>query len=107
MAKWQHSATDVAQRTVLEILMEMERFKYRAGEEDLGAGALVPDVARAFDRVSLPVVWGWATHFSFPEKIVGSLWVFLSRPLTAVLSGSEWSCLLLQIVLQDASSEVT
>ena len=45
MAKWQQryridwDATDGrnggAQRTVLEMLMEMERFKYRAGEVDL------------------------------------------------------------------------
>ena len=50
VAKWQlehraaWDATDGgnggAQRTVCEILMEMERFKYRAGEKDLGAVAL-------------------------------------------------------------------
>ena len=37
-----------AQRTVWEILMEMERFKYRAGEGDVGAVALVLDLAKAF-----------------------------------------------------------
>ena len=68
MAKWQQkyrvdwNAIDGrnggAQRTVWEILMEMESFKYRAGEEDLGAVALVLDLAKAFERVSLPVVWG-------------------------------------------------
>ena len=50
-------------------MMEMERFKYRAGE-DLGAVALVLDLAKAFERVSLPVVWAWATLFSFPRKIL-------------------------------------
>ena len=35
----------------------MERCKYRAGEEDLAAVALVLDLAKAFERVSLPVVW--------------------------------------------------
>ena len=50
--------------------MEMERFKCRAGEEDLGALALVLDMAKALERVSLPVVWAWATHFSFPKKIL-------------------------------------
>ena len=41
----------------------------RAGE-DLGAVALVLDLAKAFGRVSLPVVWAWATHFSCPRKIL-------------------------------------
>ena len=57
VAKWQQKyrvdwdATDGrnggAQRTLREVLMEMERFKHRAGEEDQG--------------------WAWATHFSFPR----------------------------------------
>ena len=46
-----------AQRAVLGILLEMERIKYRAGEEDLEAVALVLDLAKAFEQVSLPVVW--------------------------------------------------
>ena len=80
MAKWQQKycvdwdATDGrnggAHQTVWEVLMEMERFKYRARKEDLGAVALVLDLAEAFERVSLPVVWAWATHFSFPRKIL-------------------------------------
>ena len=37
--------------------MEMEWFEYRAGEEDLGAVVLVMDLAKAFDQVSLKVVW--------------------------------------------------
>ena len=59
-----------AQHTVWDMLKEMERFKYRACEEDLGAVALVLDLANAFERVSLPVVWVWVTHFSFPRKIL-------------------------------------
>ena len=65
VAKWQQKcrvdwdATDGrnggAQRTAWEVLMEMERFKYRAGEEDLGTVALVLDLAKAFERVILPV----------------------------------------------------
>ena len=62
-----------AQRTVWRILSEMERFKYRAGEEQ-GAVALVLDLAMAFTRVSLSVVWAWATHFSFPRKILRVRW---------------------------------
>ena len=58
-----------AQRTVWEILLEMERFNGKA-KEDQGALALALDLAKAFERVSLPVVWAWTTHFSFPRKIL-------------------------------------
>ena len=50
--------------------MEMERFKYRVGEEDVEAMALVLDLANAFEPVSLLVVEAWATHFSFTRKIL-------------------------------------
>ena len=38
--------------------------------EDRGAVALVLDLSKAFERVSLPVVWAWATHFCFPRKFL-------------------------------------
>ena len=132
VVKWQQKyrddwdATDGrnggAQRTVWEILLEVERFKCSAGEEDLGAVALVLDLAKAFERFSLPVVWAWATHFSFARKILRVLCGYfehqrrarfegcVAEPLqtiTAILPGSTWSCLLLRIVLQDALSEAT
>ena len=119
VAKWQQeyrvewAATDGgnrgAQQTVWEVLMEMERLNGRA-------------LAKAFERVSLPVVWAWATHFCFPQKILRVLCDYFehqrraqfegcaAEPLTftaAILPGSQWSCLLLRIVLQDALSEVT
>ena len=58
------------QRKVWGVLMEMERLNGRAKAEDQGAVALVLDPAKAFERVSLPVVWAWATHFSFPRKML-------------------------------------
>ena len=80
VAKWQQKyrvgwdATDGrnggAKQTVWENLMEMERFSGNAKGEDQGTVALVLDPAKAFERVSLPVVWVWATHFSFPRKIL-------------------------------------
>ena len=128
MAKWQQKyrvdwdAADGrhggAQRTVWEVLMETERFYGKAKEEDQGAVALVLDLAKAFE----PVVCAWATHFSFPRRILRVLCVYFehqrcvqfegcaAEPLTtitAILPGSKWSCLLLRIVLQDALSEVT
>ena len=111
--------TEEFNKTVWEILMEMERFNGKAKEEDQGAAALVLDLAKAFKRVSLPVVWAWATHFSFLRRILRVLCGYFEhqqvegcvadplRTVTAILPGSKWSCLLPRIVLQDALSEVT
>ena len=82
--------------------------------------SLVMDLAKAFERVSFLVVWAWATHFSFPEDFAGALRFFRAPEEGAVrrmcgrtvanhrgiLPGSEWSCLILRILLQDALSEV-
>ena len=59
-----------AQQTVWEILLEMGRFNGKAKEEDQGALALALDLAMAFKRVSLLVVWAWATPFGFPRRIL-------------------------------------
>ena len=48
--------------------MEMEKFKHQAEEKDQGAIALVLDLAKAFRRVSLPVVWAWATSSASQER---------------------------------------
>ena len=131
MAKWQQpcrvdwDAADGrnggAQQTVWEVLLEMERFDGKAKAEDQGAVALVLNLAKPFERVSLPVVWVWATHFSFSRKISQVFCGYFEhqrrvrfegcaaeplRTITAILPGSKWSCLLLRIVLQDALSEV-
>ena len=84
--------------------MEMERFDGKAKEEDVGAVALVLDLAEAFERVSLLLVCAWATHFCFPRKILRVLCGYFEQfegcaaePLTtipAILPGSKWSCLL-------------
>ena len=99
--------------------MEMERFNGKATEE--GALALVLDLAQAFERVTLPVVWAWATHLSFPRNILRVFVGYfehqrrvqlegcvaeLLQTITAILLRSKWSCLLLRIVLQDALSEL-
>ena len=97
--------------------MEMERFSGRAKAEDQ-----VLDLAKAFERVSLPVVWAWATYFSFPRKILRVLCGYFEHQrrvqfegcaadplttITAILPGSKCWYSLLRIVLQDALSEVT
>ena len=104
-----------AQQTVWEILMEMESFDGKAKEGEQRAVALVLDLAKAFERVSLPVVWAWATHISFPRKIFRVLSGYIEhwrrlqfegcvaeplKTITAILPGSKWSCLLLRILLQ-------
>ena len=91
----------------------METFKYRAGEEDLGAVALVLDSLWcgpgrrifSFPRNILQVLCGYFEHqrrFQFEGCVAEPL-----QTITAFLPGSKWSCLLLRIVLQDALSEVT
>ena len=70
--------------------LEMERFDYKACEVDQGAITLVLDLAKAF------LGCGDARQFS---QMRGG-------PITAILSGSTWSCLPLRIVLQDALSKV-
>ena len=57
------------QRTVWEMLMAMVRINGKAKEEAQGAVAFVLDLAKAFERVSR-WSWAWATHFSFPRKIL-------------------------------------
>ena len=50
--------------------MEMDSFDGKAKEGEQGAVALVLDLAKAFERVSLPVVWAWAT-----QDISGVVWL--------------------------------
>ena len=90
----------------------MERFKYRVGQEDLGVVTLF-----WIRRRSSSASGAWTTYFSFPRKILRMLCGYfvqfegcVAYPLqiiTAIVSGSKWSCLLLRIELQDALSEVT
>ena len=68
-----------ARRTVWEVLMDMERFNGKAKAEGR-------DLAKAFEQVSLPVVWAWATHFSFPRKILGCP----AEPLTTISYHFAW-----------------
>ena len=64
-----------AERIVWETWLEMERFDNRAGEQDQGAITLVLDISlKAIERVGVPVVWAWATHFKFAPKEVQCLY---------------------------------
>ena len=68
-----------AHRTVWEILMEMDSFDGKAKEGEQGAVALVLDLAKAFERVSLPVVWAWAT-----QDISGVVWLLRAPAASTV-----------------------
>ena len=89
-----------------------------------GQGASMPvlHLATAFERVSHPVVWKWATYFNFIRRTLRVLCGYFEhqrkiqfercaaepfQTITAILPGSIWSCLLLRIVLRDALSAVT
>ena len=116
VAKWQQkfrvdwAATDGrnggAQRTVWEVLMEMESKNRGSRGCGLGAGRCL----------------AWATHLCFPRKILPVFCGYFEHQrrvqfegcaaeplttLTAILPGSKWSRLLLRIFLQDALGEVT
>ena len=84
--------------------LEMERFNHHAGG-DQGAVALVLDMTNAPQRVSLPVVWARATHFTitssagtsstsgeFGLKDVWRSRFRPSRPFSQGLSGVACSC---------------
>ena len=80
--KWRNQANSVG-NSAGDGEVEIPSRRRRSGR-DLGAVALVPDWAKAFGRVSLPVVWAWATHFSFPRKILRVLWVLRAPEASAV-----------------------
>ena len=84
-----------------------QRLNGKAKAEDQGALALVLDLAKAFERVSLLVFWAWATHFSLPRKILRVLCGYFEhqrrlqfegcaaeplKTITAILPVSKWSC---------------
>ena len=116
VAKWQQQyrvdwdATDGrnggAQRTVWEVLMEMERPKWKGKStrsRSCGLGPRPSEGTRA-GQPSCGLGLGDAFQLS-KEDVAGA-----ADPLTtitAILPGSEWSCSHLRIVLQDALSEVT
>ena len=62
-----------AQQTVWEILMEMERFKYRAGEKTWEQWPWCWTWRRHSRESVCLVVWAWATHFSFLKEDVAGV----------------------------------
>ena len=76
--KWQSGSRSIALIGTLPT-GEMEELSGRAKAEDRGAVALVLDLAKAFERVSLPVVWAWAT-----QDIAGAVRLFRAPEASAV-----------------------
>ena len=82
---------------------------------------LVLDLANVYKQVRLPVVWTRATHYNFPGGFCERLCGYFEhqrrvqfdgsaaeplQTITGILLWSEWSCLLLRIVLHNAESDV-
>ena len=110
------------QRTVWEILLEMDRFNYQAREERSGSSTLGVEPSEGIRAGQSPCGVGLGAALQLSKKdLAGALWVLRApetsavrrmsvqplRTITAILPGSTWSCLFLRIVLQDALSEVT
>ena len=55
-------------RAACDALLEMERFGYETGATQQGL-----DLAMAFAKVSVPVVWSWAVHLHVPKRILRML----------------------------------
>ena len=89
---------------------DIARADHRAGEQDQGTITLVVGLAKAFERVSLPVVWAWATHFKFPWKVSrvlrGTPSSKGSRPSRPSSFGRNGAACSFAFVLQDALTEV-
>ena len=77
-----------ARQTVWEILMELERFNGKAKEEDQGALALVLDLAKAFEWVSLPCGVGLGDALQLPkEDLAGAVRILFEHQRRAQLEG--------------------
>ena len=77
-----------------ELLLEIEKFRHHAGEIEQGAVALVMELAKAFERVSLPIVWALATHFNLSRKMLRVLCGYYHGHLFLGQSGVVCCCVL-------------
>ena len=57
-----------AETTAWEARLEMEKYSCRVEEMDKKAVTLVVDLANAFEKVPIKVVWQWATHFGSDKE---------------------------------------
>ena len=62
------------------------------------------DLAKAYERVQLSVVWNWVRHFGFLLCVLGGCAVHTRTVLFE--NRSKWSVLLLRVVMHDAMAEV-
>ena len=70
--------------------MEMKRFDGMAKEEEQEAVALVLDVAKAFERVSLPVVLGLGNALQLPKEDIDGVVRILRAPRSECSSKGVW-----------------
>ena len=67
--KWCAGGNGGAEKKACEALLYMEKHNYNVEEMDQGAVTLVVDLAKAFAKMQLKVVWAWAMHIGFPHRI--------------------------------------
>ena len=89
----------------------------KGGQISEGATTLVVDLAKAFEKVHLAVAWSWAMYYGFRQSVHTVLCGYFAHErrtgafdatitVTAILSRSTGSVLLLRIVKQDATGSV-
>ena len=109
-----------AGRTAWEALLDMDKYIYDVEETEPRSSYFGCGSGRSLWEVQLRVVWAWAMHFGFPQRILRVLCGYVphqrrvlfegcaadSLPtITAILPGSKWSGLLQRIVMHDPMSE--
>ena len=65
----------------------MEKYNYNVEEMDQGAVTSVVDLANAFERLLLKVVWAWAMHFGYLEHILRVLSGYFQLQRTVFFEG--------------------
>ena len=103
-----------AQRTVWEVLMKWRDLMEEQKQRIKGLCPSFWTWRKLSSGSASLVAWAWATHFSFPRKILRVLCGYFEHQrrvqfkgcaaerltiITAILPGTKWSCLLLRIVL--------
>ena len=89
MVKWDatEGSNGGAERTAWEASLEMAKYNYNVVNMDLGAVTLVVDLAKAFEKVPLSVVWAWTLHLRFPQRVLGVLCWYFQHQRSVIFEG--------------------
>ena len=102
LIRWWDGRNGGGQQTVLEILLEMERFKYRAGEEELGVVDLLLGLGNALKFPKEDTASAVRVFFEHQRRVrFEGCAAETLQTITAILPRSKWSCLLLRVVMAE------